>query len=192
MHLHVLFASAVVVLAALAVISALALVIVWAWCAIRRTLHADRHRPPHQETGVRRPSVGAASAGTMGTTGRWMLLSWLVPTLVLLSLDRRLPALLAWGTPSTLLVLGIGALVRQQRAPSLLDQPPSRLVTESPTTLTSRSPPWSPPPSTRQPSPRVRRHESLGGDSPRIISGSRFHPHCEAVGDAVQQLSADR
>jgi hypothetical protein len=30
------------------------------------------------------------------------------------------------------------------------------------------------------------------GDSPRIISGSRFHPHCEAVGDAVQQLSADR
>ena len=189
MHLHVLFASVVVVLAALAAIITLALVIVWAWCAIRRILHANRHHPSRQEWGATRPDAGA---GTLGTTGRWMLLSWLVPALVLLSLDRRLPALLAWGTPSTLLVLGVGALVRQQRAPSFLDQPPSRIATESPTTLTSRSPPWSPPPSTRQPSPRVRRHESSGGDSPGIISGSRFHPHCEAVGDAVQQLSADR
>jgi hypothetical protein len=121
MHLHLLFASVVVVLAALAVIIALALVIVWAWYAIRRILHANRHHPSRQEWGATRPDAGA---GTLGATGRWMLLSWLVPALVLLSLDRRLPALLAWGTPSTLLVLGVGALVRQQRAPSLLDQPP--------------------------------------------------------------------
>jgi NADH:ubiquinone oxidoreductase subunit 3 (subunit A) len=160
MHLHLLFASVVVVLAALAVIIALALVIVWAWYAIRRILHANRHHPSRQEWGATRPDAGA---GTLGATGRWMLLSWLVPALVLLSLDRRLPALLAWGTPSTLLVLGVGALVRQQRAPSLLDQPPLPTRTESPTTLASRSPPWSPPPSTRQPSPRVRRHESSGG-----------------------------
>ena len=113
-----------VVLAGLAVIGALTLVIVWEWCAIRRILHAHRYQPSHQETGARRPGVGAAGAGIMGTTGRWLLLSWLVPALVMLSVDRRLPVFLAWATPSTLLVLGVGALVRQQRAPSLLDQPP--------------------------------------------------------------------
>lgn len=42
----------------------------------------------------------------------------------MLSLDGRLLAFLAWATPSTLLVLGVGALVRQQRAPCFLDQPP--------------------------------------------------------------------
>jgi hypothetical protein len=60
----------------------------------------------------------------MGTTDRWLLLSWLVPALVMLSVDGRLPVFLAWATPSTVLVLGVGALVRQQRAPSFLDQPP--------------------------------------------------------------------
>lgn len=60
----------------------------------------------------------------MGTTGRWLLLSWLVPALVMVSVDRRLPVFLAWATPSALLALGVGALVRQQRAPSFLDQPP--------------------------------------------------------------------
>jgi hypothetical protein len=49
MQLDVLFASAVVVLAGLAVLGALALVIVWEWCAIRHTLHAYRHQPTHQE-----------------------------------------------------------------------------------------------------------------------------------------------
>jgi hypothetical protein len=124
MQLDVLFASVVVVLAGLAVIGALALTIVWEWCAIRRIVHAHRHQPSHQETGARRPGAGAAGAGTLGTTGRWLLGSWLVAALVLLSVDRRLPEFLVWVIPSTLLVLGIGALVRQQRAPSLLDQPP--------------------------------------------------------------------
>ena len=49
MHLHVLLASAVVVLAGLAVIGALALVIVWEWCAIRHIPEAYRHQPSHQE-----------------------------------------------------------------------------------------------------------------------------------------------
>jgi hypothetical protein len=123
MLLDVVFAAAVVVLAGLAVIGALTLVIVWEWCAIHRFLHAHRHQPPHQETGARRPGAGTAGAGTMGTTGRWLLGSWLVPALVLLSIGRRLPLLLVWATPSTLLVLGVGALIRQQRAPSFLDQP---------------------------------------------------------------------
>jgi hypothetical protein len=47
--MQLLFASAVVVLAGPAVLGALALVIVWESCAIRRTLHAYRHQPTHQE-----------------------------------------------------------------------------------------------------------------------------------------------
>jgi hypothetical protein len=49
MQLDVLFASTVGVLAGLAVLGALALVIVWEWCAIRLTLQAYRHQPTHQE-----------------------------------------------------------------------------------------------------------------------------------------------
>ena len=60
----------------------------------------------------------------MRTTGRWLLVSWLVPALVMLSLDGRLTVFFAWATPITLLALGVGALVRQQRAPSFLDRPP--------------------------------------------------------------------
>jgi hypothetical protein len=123
MPLDVVFASAVVVLAGLAVIGALTLVIVWEWSAIRRILHAYRYQPSHQETGVRRPGAGAAGAGIVRTTGRWLLGSWLVAALVMLSVDGRLPVFLAWATPSTLLELGVGALIRQQRAPCFLDQP---------------------------------------------------------------------
>jgi hypothetical protein len=54
----------------------------------------------------------------MRITGRWLLVSWLVPALVMLGLEGRLTAFLAWATPSTLLTLGAGALARQQRAPS--------------------------------------------------------------------------
>jgi hypothetical protein len=49
MQLDVLFASAVGVLAGMAVLDALALVIVWEWCAIRHALHAYRHQPSHKE-----------------------------------------------------------------------------------------------------------------------------------------------
>ena len=124
MQLDVLLASVVVVLAGLAVIGALTLVIVWEWSAMRRILHAQRYQSSHQESGAGRPGVGAAGAGIMGTNGRWLLGSWLVAALVMLSEDGRLPVFLAWATPSTLLVLGVGALIRQQRAPCFLDQPP--------------------------------------------------------------------
>jgi hypothetical protein len=46
MSLDVVFAYVVGVLAGLAVIGALAVVLVWEWCAIRRTLAAHRHRSP--------------------------------------------------------------------------------------------------------------------------------------------------
>jgi hypothetical protein len=59
----------------------------------------------------------------MRITGRWLLVSWLMPALVMVGLEGRLTAFLAWATPSTLLVLGVGALARQQRAPSLFDRP---------------------------------------------------------------------
>jgi hypothetical protein len=37
----------------------------------------------------------------MRITGRWLLVSWLVAALVMLGLDGRLTAFLAWATPST-------------------------------------------------------------------------------------------
>jgi hypothetical protein len=46
MSLDVVFAYLVGVLAGLAVIGALAVALVWEWCAIRRTLAAHRHRAP--------------------------------------------------------------------------------------------------------------------------------------------------
>jgi hypothetical protein len=46
MSLDVVFAYVVGVLAGLAVIGALALALVWEWCAIRRTLAAHRHQAP--------------------------------------------------------------------------------------------------------------------------------------------------
>jgi hypothetical protein len=46
-NLDVIFATIVGVLAALAVIGALTFVLVWEWCAIRRTLAA--HRRPLEE-----------------------------------------------------------------------------------------------------------------------------------------------
>jgi hypothetical protein len=46
MSLEVVFATVVGVLAGLAVIGALAFVLVWEWCAIRRTLAAHRRRAP--------------------------------------------------------------------------------------------------------------------------------------------------
>jgi hypothetical protein len=59
MSLDVIFAYVIGVLAGLAVIGALAVALVWEWCAIRRTLAAHRHRPPDgfwRERGALPPS----------------------------------------------------------------------------------------------------------------------------------------
>jgi hypothetical protein len=77
----------------------------------------------------------------MRTAGRWLVVGWLAVALVLLGIDDRLAIFLAWTNPSSLLGLGVGALVRHQRAPSILDQPPDRTATELPTISISRWPP---------------------------------------------------
>jgi hypothetical protein len=59
----------------------------------------------------------------MKTAGRFVVVGWLLLALVLLGMDGQLPVFLAWTAPATLLVLAVGALVRQQRAPSMLDRP---------------------------------------------------------------------
>jgi hypothetical protein len=56
--------------------------------------------------------------------GRWLVVGWLLAALVLLGMDGRLPVFLAWTAPTSLLALGLGALIRQQLALSMLDQPP--------------------------------------------------------------------
>jgi hypothetical protein len=66
---------------------------------------------------------------------------WLVAAL-LLGMDGRLPEFLAGAVPGSLLVLGVGALVRQQLAPPRATTgPASRKRTGSPTIYASRSPP---------------------------------------------------
>jgi hypothetical protein len=52
-----------------------------------------------------------------------LLAGWLLAALLVLGIDGRLPAFLAWVLPGSLLVLGVDALVRQQRAPSPYDRP---------------------------------------------------------------------
>ncbi len=52
-----------------------------------------------------------------------LLAGWLLAALLVLGLDGRLVAFLAWVLPGSLLVLGVDALVRQQRAPSPYTQP---------------------------------------------------------------------
>jgi hypothetical protein len=56
-------------------------------------------------------------------TGIGLLAGWLLAALLVLGIDGRLPAFLAWVLPGSLLVLGVDALVRQQRAPSPYTQP---------------------------------------------------------------------
>jgi hypothetical protein len=63
--LDVIFAYLVGVLAGLAVIGALAFVLVWEWCAIRRTLAAHRRQGPEglwRERGVLVPTSSAGRA----------------------------------------------------------------------------------------------------------------------------------
>jgi hypothetical protein len=123
MSLDVIFATIVGVLAGLAVIGALAFALVWEWCAIRRTLAAN---------GVSRPTSRLARpygaedprAAVMKTAARWLLVGWLVAALVLLGIDGRLPEFLVGATSGSLLLLALGALVRQQLAPSRHNRPP--------------------------------------------------------------------
>jgi hypothetical protein len=60
----------------------------------------------------------------MRAAGRWLLLGWLVAALIVLGMDGRLPEFLAGAASGSLLVLGVGALVRQQLAPSRHNRPP--------------------------------------------------------------------
>jgi hypothetical protein len=52
-----------------------------------------------------------------------LLAGWLLVALLVLGIDGRLPAFLAWVLPGSLVVVGVDALVRQQRAPSPYTQP---------------------------------------------------------------------
>jgi hypothetical protein len=54
---------------------------------------------------------------------RWLVVGWLLAALILLGMDGRLLVFLAWAVPASLPVLAVGALVRQQRVPSMLDGP---------------------------------------------------------------------
>jgi len=54
----------------------------------------------------------------MKKPGGWLLVGWLLAALVVLGMDGRLPEFLAGAASGSLLVLGLGALVRQQLAPS--------------------------------------------------------------------------
>lgn len=60
----------------------------------------------------------------MRTAGGWLLVGWLLAALVLLGIDGRLPEFLAGAGSGSLLVLGLGALVRQQLAPPRFNRPP--------------------------------------------------------------------
>jgi hypothetical protein len=59
----------------------------------------------------------------MRTTGRFLLVVWLVVALGLLGIEGRLPEFLAGAVCGSLLLLGLSSLVRQQLAPSILDRP---------------------------------------------------------------------
>jgi len=60
----------------------------------------------------------------MRTVGRWLVAGWLLTALGVLGIDGRLPGFPAWTAPISLLALALAALVRQQRASSILDRPP--------------------------------------------------------------------
>ncbi len=52
-----------------------------------------------------------------------LLVGWLLAALLVLAEDGRLPGFLVGALPGSLLVLGLGALVRQQLAPSRHNRP---------------------------------------------------------------------
>jgi hypothetical protein len=59
----------------------------------------------------------------MRTPGRVLLVGWLVAALGFLGMDGRLPEFLAGAACSSLLLLGLSSLVRQQLAPSRYNRP---------------------------------------------------------------------
>jgi len=60
----------------------------------------------------------------MWTAGQWLLLGWLVAALVVLGMDGRIPEFISGAVSGSLLLLGLGTLVRQQLAPSSYNRPP--------------------------------------------------------------------
>jgi hypothetical protein len=60
----------------------------------------------------------------MSMVARVLVVAWLVAALVVLGMDGRLHAFLAVVGPSSLVVLGLGAVVRHQLAPSRYNRPP--------------------------------------------------------------------
>jgi hypothetical protein len=56
--------------------------------------------------------------------GRVLVLGWLLAALVVLALDGRLPAFLAWALPGSAAVVAGDALVRWHRRPSAYCRPP--------------------------------------------------------------------
>jgi hypothetical protein len=60
----------------------------------------------------------------MRPAGRLLLLGWLVAALAVVGIDGRLPEFLAGAAYGSLLLLGVGGLVRQQLAPSRYNRPP--------------------------------------------------------------------
>lgn len=65
----------------------------------------------------------------MRTVGRWLVAGWLLTALGVPGSDGRLPGFPAWTAPISLLALTLAALVRQQRASSILDRPQRRNAT---------------------------------------------------------------
>jgi hypothetical protein len=59
----------------------------------------------------------------MSTVGRVLVLGWLATALLVLALDGRLPAFLAWATLGSLPVLAADGLVRWHRRPSVYCRP---------------------------------------------------------------------
>jgi hypothetical protein len=59
----------------------------------------------------------------MRTVGSWLLVGWLLAALLVLAEDGLLPGFLAGTVSGSLLALGLGALVRQQLAPSRYNRP---------------------------------------------------------------------
>jgi hypothetical protein len=59
----------------------------------------------------------------MRTVGRVLVLGWLLAALLVLALDGRLPAFLAWAMPGSAAVLAADALVRWHRRPSVYCRP---------------------------------------------------------------------